>query len=416
MEQTRMPTEPWKRNLAVLWGTQFLAMVGMNLVIPFLPFYIRSLGVTNETELSHWSGLVFAGPFFLSFIATPLWGALGDRYGRKLMVVRALFGLALAQVLVGFSQNVYQLFVFRVIQGSVSGFIAAALALVSTSTPRERLGYAFGFMQSATAGGTVLGPFIGGLLADFIGYRTVFFLTAALCAVGGTVVILFVKEARDSNAPPKRFTVLQNYRYMYRDRRLRAVGLSLMFAQASVLMIEPIFALYVEQFAAPATRFMSTLAGGIFSLTGVFMIFSAPWWGKRSDRHGHRRDLSAALILGGLFYAGHAVVTDLVQLSVLRSFLGFARGGIVPSLYALCSMYSPEERRAGLVAIAASFTILGNMVGPVVGGFIAGQFGMTFSFLTTSALMIGTGIFVLRSIHEGTSAAQAPAVEGIGDL
>jgi MFS transporter, DHA1 family, multidrug resistance protein len=417
MNRFTAPAETWKRNLYVLWGTQFLAMIGMNLVIPFLPFFIRSLGVTNETELSHWSGLVFAGPFFLSFFTTPLWGALGDRYGRKMMVVRAIFGLALAQVLIGFSQNVYQLFAFRIVQGAVSGFIASALALVSTSTPKARIGYALGFMQSATAGGTVLGPFVGGLLADFIGYRSVFFLTAALCVAGGIVVALFVREERNPSHTPKRYTVMQNYRYMLSDRRLRAVGVAMVVAQASVLMIEPIFALYIEKFAHPAaTRFMATLAGGIFSLTGVFMVFSAPWWGKRNDRNGHRKDLSTALILGGLFYAGHIVVTDLLQLSVLRSFLGFARGGILPSLYALCSVYSPQERRGGIVAIAASFNILGNMVGPVLGGYVAGRLGMTASFLATTVLMTATGLYIRNALDDaGRSAEPSPDADP-GDL
>src|SRR5436309_6951838 len=121
--------ELWRKNLYILWGTQFLAMIGMNLVVPFLPFFIRQLGVTDQTELSRWSGMVFSGPFILSFIATPIWGTLGDRYGRKIMVVRAIFGLATSQVLIGFSQNVYQLFFFRVVQGAISGFIASALAL-----------------------------------------------------------------------------------------------------------------------------------------------------------------------------------------------------------------------------------------------------------------------------------------------
>ncbi|MBP2672722.1 MAG: multidrug transporter, partial [candidate division NC10 bacterium] len=114
--------ELWRKNLYVLWGTQFLAMAGMNLVVPFLPFYIRQLGVTDPTSLARWSGLVFAGPFFLSFIATPVWGSLGDRYGRKMMVVRALIGLAISQLLIGFAQDVIQLLIFRVVQGAISGF------------------------------------------------------------------------------------------------------------------------------------------------------------------------------------------------------------------------------------------------------------------------------------------------------
>ena len=273
--------EHWRRNLYILWGTQFLAMVGMNLIVPFLPFFIRQLGVTEEQELAQWSGLVFSGPFFVSFIATPFWGTLGDRYGRKAMVVRAIFGLAVSQAFMGFSQNVYQLFAFRILQGGISGFIAATLALVSTNTPKENIGYALGFMQSASAGGMVIGPFVGGLLADLIGYREIFFVTAVICAVGGIVVLLKVEDAPLLQSGGRVYTVRQNYRLMFTDRRLRIVGLALIVGQMSILMIEPIFALFIESFKSD-TKYISTVAGSIFSVSGVFMVIAAPWWGRRN--------------------------------------------------------------------------------------------------------------------------------------
>ena len=405
--------DPWRRNLYILWGTQFLAMIGMNLVVPFLPFFIRSLGVTDPSELAHWSGLVFAGPFFLSFIATPLWGTLGDRYGRKLMVVRAIFGLALSQILIGFSQDVYQLFFFRIVQGAISGFIASALALVSTNTPKERIGYAIGLMQSATAGGMVLGPFIGGLLADFIGYRAIFLITGALCAAGGFVVLGLVQELNKTTGEGRKYTVRENFRLMYADKRLRVVALTLIAGQMSVLMIEPIFALYIEGFTTSSTRFVSTLAGGIFSIMGITMVLSAPWWGNRNDKKGYKRNLAVSLVVVGVVYAGHIVVADLFQLAVLRAFLGFARGGILPALYALTSFYSPPERRGGMMAIASSMTILGNLLGPIIGGAVAGQFGIRMSFVVTSVMLAAAGGAVWRYLEEvppsvGRAAAPPP--------
>ncbi|MEW6510346.1 MAG: MFS transporter [Bacteroidota bacterium] len=405
------PPELWRRNLRILWGTQFLAMIGMNLVVPFLPFYIRSLGVTDPDDLARWSGLVFAGPFFVSFVATPFWGNLGDRYGRKIMVVRALFGLAVSQVLMGLAQDVYQLLLFRIVQGAISGFIASALALVSTNTPKERIGYALGVMQSATAGGMVLGPFIGGLLADLIGYREIFFVTAVICAAGGVVVIRRVVELTRGPGEGKRYTVRENYRLMYRDRRLRVIALTLVVSQMSVLMIEPIFALYIEGFAPPTSQFVSTLAGGIFSITGLFMVISAPWWGKRNDRRGYRKHLTIALSVGGVAYMGHIIVPDLLQLALLRAFLGFARGGVLPALYSLTSVYAPPERRGGMMAIASSMTILGNMLGPVLGGAAAGAFGIKASFVVTGLLLIATSWVVWRNVDDGRVPAPAPGAQ-----
>jgi len=132
------------------------------MVVPFLPFFIRELGVSDEGSIARWSGIVFSGPFIISFFTTPLWGTLGDRYGRKLIMIRAIFGLGLAQLLTSLSQNVYQLFIFRIIQGAISGFIPSALAFISAESPYEKKGYAIGVLQTATSSGQLIGPLFGG--------------------------------------------------------------------------------------------------------------------------------------------------------------------------------------------------------------------------------------------------------------
>ncbi|MDH3252732.1 MAG: MFS transporter, partial [Ignavibacteria bacterium] len=387
--------EPWRKNLYILWGTQFLAMVGMNLVVPFLPFYIRSLGVTDPGELARWSGFAFSGTFLSAFIATPVWGILGDRHGRKIMVVRAIFGLGISQLLIGLAQNVEQVVMFRILQGAISGFIASSLALVSTNTPRERIGYALGLLQSSTAAGMVLGPFFGGLLADLIGFREIFFITASLCTVGGFLVLFHVKEVKRTSPKAKVYTIRDNYRLMYSDKRLRIVGIALVAGQMSVLMIEPIFALFIEGFHSDS-KYLSTLTGAVFSIAGLFMVIAGPWWGKRNDRTGFRNTLPIAFALTGLAYAGHLVVANLIQLGALRALLGFARGGVLPTLYSLTSHYAPPERRGGIIAIASSLTLFGNMLGPIVGGYAAEHFGIAGSFMVNSVLLLATGILVWR--------------------
>jgi MFS transporter, DHA1 family, multidrug resistance protein len=403
--------ELWRKNLYILWGTQFLAMIGMNLVVPFLPFFIRTLGVTNETDVTRWSGLVFAGPFVSAFFATPLWGTMGDKYGRKPMVVRALIGLAISQILMGFSQNVLQLFLFRILQGAISGFIAATLALVSTSAPKDRVGYALGVLQSASAGGVVLGPFVGGLLADLIGYREIFFVTAALCSVGVVAVIYGVEEVRDLPATAKRFSVYENFTLMFSHKQLRLVAICLVVGQVSVLMVEPIFALFVESFKTD-TAYIATLAGGIFSITGFFSTISAPWWGKRNDNRGYKKGLFIGMGLTGLAYIGHNLVASILQLAVLRAILGFARGGVLPSLYSLTHLYSPPERRSGIIAVASSMTILGNMIGPVLGGLVASFTGIREMFLVNSALALLVSFMIWKQMEEpGRQSAESVEFE-----
>ncbi len=195
---------------------------------------------------------------------------------------------------------------------------------------------------------------------------------------------------------------------MWSDRRLRVVALTLVAGQMSVLMIEPIFALFVEGFRSD-TRFISTIAGGIFSISGLFMVISGPWWGKRNDRTGYRKNLAIALGVVGLCYVGHLAVTSLVQLAALRAFLGFARGGILPTLYALTSSFAPAERQGGMMAIASSMTMFGNLLGPTVGGLIAGHFGIATTFVVNSALLVATSLVVWRFLGDVDARTASPA-------
>jgi MFS family permease len=197
------------------------------------------------------------------------------------------------------------------------------------------------------------------------------------------------------------------------------VALALVVGQMSVLMIEPIFALFIEGFRSD-TKYVATLAGAIFSVSGLFMVISAPWWGRRNDRLGYRKNLAVAFGVVGLVYIGHALVATLVQLAVLRAFLGFARGGVLPALYSLTSLYSPPDRRGGMMAIASSMTVLGNMLGPTIGGLVAGQFGITATFAVNSCLLLGLSAVIWhtfrdelpsRSATSGTGPAQPPVSE-----
>jgi DHA1 family multidrug resistance protein-like MFS transporter len=393
--------ERWRKNLYILCGTQFLGMMAMSLVVPFLPFFIRELGVTNQEDLARWSGLVFSGTFMTAFVATPFWGALGDKHGRKLMVVRAFFGIFVSQMLMGLSQDVVQLFAFRLLQGALSGFIASTLALVSTSTPREKIGFSLGMLQSSSAAGTVIGPFFGGALADLIGYREIFFFVAILTLCAGIVVLRLVHEAPDGRSVNIPTSPLHNFRLMFTDRRLRVIALTLVFAQMSVQMIEPIFALFIESFGSES-RFLSTLTGALFAIAGIFMFISAPWWGKRNDRLGFKHNLVMAIAGTGVAYSFHLIAPSLLVLTGLRALVGFARGGILPALYSLASIHAPSDRKSGMIGIASSLTILGNMLGPLLGGFVGGEFGVRMCFAFSSALLFVTSLIVLKFLEVKT--------------
>jgi len=390
----------WRQNLYLIWISQFIAMMGMSLVVPFLPFFVRELGVTELREVEKWSGLAFSGPFLLSFFTTPLWGMLGDRYGRKLMAVRAIFGLSISQVLMGFSQNVVQLLIFRMIQGAVSGFIAAALAFVAANTPKDRTGYALGVLQTSTASGNVVGPFVGGALADLVGYRPIFFIVAGLCFISGILVATSVKEINHSVSDGTgQVKIADNYRFVFSLPPLRLAMLVIFLTQFSVAAIQPIFALFVETMEI-SKEYLATITGAIFGVIGVFTVISSPWWGKRNDKRGFKKNLVVAISGASITYALQGFATNPYHLLILRAALGFFLGGILPTLYAIISQHSPLTRRGGIMGIASSSTVLGNMVGPISGGYIAAHISIASCFFITGGILLAAAIVVQRRLND----------------
>ncbi len=399
--------ELWKRNLYIIWIAQFITIMGMSSVVPFLPFYVRELGIVDPEAVTRWSGLVFAGPFFLSFIFTPFWGAVGDKYGRKLMVVRAVFGLGIAQLLVGTAQSVDQLFLYRMIQGALSGFIPAALTLVSASAPRERSGYAMGMLQTSLSAGILIGPLIGGILADIIGYRPIFYLVAGLCFASGLLVIFLVKEAEPVRESGDHHTLVSNYRFSFSIPQISLAMLLIFLAQTSISMIQPIFALFVETISGPSA-YISSITGALFSVVGFVMVFSSPWWGNKNDSEGYRRNLLFATSLAAVMLAVQAVSNSVWQVAVARAGMGFAMGGIIPAIYAFISKQTPIARRGGVIGIASSFTILANITGPTSSGYIASHFGLRAPLFMTAFVVACASLLVYRFIKEPVDPEEAP--------
>lgn len=392
------PREPeaWKRTLFALWSAQFFTMAGMSMFLPFLPLYVRQLGVTEAGQVEFMSGLLFAAPFFAATVATPVWGFLGDRHGRKLMVVRASLGLALATFLMGFARTVPQLLVLRVLQGAVSGFIAAALALMASSAPRERMGYALGTLQTAIPTGTILGPLVGGALADLVGYRQIFFVTAACNLVGGLLVILLVRQEERTTPGAGFGRVAENYRVVFRSPQFRRLFFVLFGCQFALMALQPVMALFVESLGAHG-KLLATTTGVIFAVTGVASAIAAPRWGRRSDRRGYRPTLGQALLGSTVFALPQGLAFAPWQLFLWRIPFGVFVGGIVPAVQAMIGIRAPDDRRAGIMGVTSTALMLGNLLGPLVGGAVAGRLGLrSVFFLSTVALL-----FILAALYPG---------------
>ena len=391
--------EPWKRNLYALWATEFVGVLGMALVLPFLPFYVRELGVQEMEDVKRWSGLIYAAPFFLATLTGPLWGWLGDRYGRRIMLLRAVIGFTVISALTAFAQTVTQLFVLRFIHGGVAGFISATLAIVATTTPRQHMGYAMGVLQTSLTTGGIIGPLVGGVLADLIGYRNIFFLTAGLGFLAVLLVIFFVREEEKPREKKQAGGFFDNYRLVFTSTTLSAILVCSLMIQLAIMAVQPVLSLFVEQLWS-GSQSLSTMAGAVFGITGFSSLLAAPYWGKRGDRVGFKKTLALTTMATGLVYLPQGLATDVYQLLVLRFIQGLFLGGMLPALYTLTSLNTPEERRGGILGVTRSGLLLGNVFGPISGGFLAAPLGMRTIFFITGALLIAVTFTSRKLIHE----------------
>lgn len=400
--------ETWQRNLYVLWGIEFAAFVGLSLILPFIPLYVRELGITEVADVTRWSGLLLSGPFMVSFLATPIWGSVGDRYGQKLMVVRALLGSSAAYVGMALSGSVQTLFLWRLALGGVSGFLAAGMALVSVTVPDGNRGYALGLLQSVVPAAGLIGPLLGGVLADLIGYRAIFFIVAALCVSGGVIAAVMLTEERQSpGAHAVRATVRGNLSIVWRRPDLRRALLAIITSQTMITTLQPIFVLYVEQLGVEQ-RLLSTTTGALFAATGITALVAAPWWGRRGDRLGFRGALTLALLGSSVTLLLQGLVTGVVQLLALRLVYGCFVAGVLPPLFGFISAASPADRRGGLMGLSSSATMLGNLLGPLAGGFIGAHVGLRAVFFVSAGLLLGVYWY-------GHGLAPTRSTQGAGD-
>lgn len=378
--------EPWKKNLYSVWSAQFIAAVGLNLVVPFLPLYLRELGVDGDKSLKIWSGVVYAAPFLVSALMQPFWGVLGDRVGRKPMIVRAMLGLSAAHFLMGFSSSPLQFLIFRLFQGCLAGFIAPSLALVASSTPADKTGFALGTLQTAFISSLIVGPFLGGALIHFMGCRPIFFLTGFFCLCGAILVFLLVRENLTANKNEKKSEVRHNFRSVFYSAELRSLLLLVILIQSCIFFAASFLSLYVEFLEVPQ-EYLGLITGAVFGITGVTSVITAPFWGKRADRVGYRGTLRIALLGMIAFLLPQAFVTGAAQLMFCRAGLGVFVSGAVPMINSIVRLSTDESERGGIYGIFQSGLLFGNLIGPLAGGWLAAYFGLRAAFLISSVFL-----------------------------
>jgi len=377
----------WKRNLWVCVLGSFSTIVAMTLLLPFLPLYVRQLGVTEPAAIARWSGLAYGATFFSAALTAPLWGRLADRYGRKLMLIRASLGMAIAMALIGMASAPWQLVALRLLAGLLGGYASGSTILVASQTPKAQTGWALGVLSSGIMAGNVVGPLLGGVLPPLIGIRHTFWLTGGVIFLAFLATAFLLKELPRQPAATHRADSGSGHLNHGVVRLMWLSGMLLIFANMS---IEPIITLYVGQFVQ-GDHAVTVTAGLVMAAAALGSILSAPRLGKLADRIGHWRVLSAGLLVCAMLLIPQAFITAAWQLVVLRFLMGMALGGLLPCITAIIRHSVPEGQVGRMLGYSTSAQYIGQVSGPLFGGIIGGAYGMRPVFLLTAAVMVLCG-------------------------
>lgn len=397
--------EPGRRNLAVVFASNLVASTGMAGFLPAFPIILGKLGMSDPADVSIWTGVLTAAAPFSAAVAGPVWGAVGDRIGRKLMVLRALIGLTLFVGPMAFVSDPWVLLALRLGQGVFSGFIAPSLTLVSVHSPAERQGLVAALLQAALLAGGVIGPPIGGFILDRFPPGALFGVAAAASALAAVLVAFYASDPFERPDGTKVAGIGDAIRHALDDaartlreplvRRLLAALFAVRFGTSAV---EPLFALYVKTFENSSAFVASHLGlanGALVAATPLGNLLALPLWGRAGDRHGH---LFAFLLAAGgaaLFYAPQAFVSTPWALFAVRFAAGAFLAGIIPSAYGLVASETPVERRGSSYSLTFSAIALANAVAPLSGGALVARgveirsllFASAFPLLAVTAWM-----------------------------
>lgn len=397
----------WRRTLYALWLAQLLAIIGFNLRIPFLPFFLEELGTETFEQQALWAGFITGGGAALMAITAPMWGALADRYGRRMMVLRAMFVASVTISLMALVTTPWHLLGLRFVEGAATGTVAAATTLIATVVPKERMGYAMGMMQMAVFSGSSIGPFLGGFLADFIGFRASFVAAGGLLFTAGLIVLFFVTEnfqRPEKKTKEEEAGQVSTWSIMLGASML-AMMLVLLVARTGQTAAQPLVPLFMSQLGAGDSA--SSFSGAALGLMGVSSAISSVILGRLADRLGPRSILIFAVALAGVLYFPQAGAQSPGQFILAMGLFGVALGGIMPTASAIVASLAPIERRGIIYGFTNSAMSVGAFIGPIGGTVLAAFIDMRFAFVVLGVSMLLTSVYIWfalpKSLDRGRS-------------
>ncbi len=386
----------WKQNLKVAWLGNFLTGTSFTLVMPFISVFVEELGV-GPGQVEYYAGLAVSVNALAATLMAPIWGSLADRYGRKPMMVRAAFAMIFTMGGMAFVPNVFWLLALRVLNGVFTGYIPNATALIASQVPKDKTGYALGTLSTGAVAGNLIGPTLGGILAEMFGVHTVFLLVGLLYAI---VVLLTVFYIREDFVPIKKgeeMAVKEVFEQVKDRQMLVGLFVTSMIIIAAAQAVVPILTLYVRHLGQ--TDNLLFVAGFIISLPGMASLVTSGYLGKIGDRIGNHRLLLIALTYSLLINVFCVFAENPFQLGLLRFMYGFGTGALLPSVNSLLTKLTPKEGISRIFSYNQLFNNLGSVVGPMMGSAVAAHMGYDWVFYLSSGLVLFNLIWSLTNFR-----------------
>ena len=386
--------ETWKRTVYISLVCVFCIAFGVSQLAPILPLYFHDLGVQTPEAMSLWSGLATGATYIIVCIAAPFWGRIADKRGRKITLIRSSFGMALCNILIAFQTTPEGVVLIRLIQGLVSGFYSASITLIASESPIERTGWALGLLASANLAGSLIGPLLGGYIADTVGIRNDFIIVGIIMSLAGLLAAVFIHEDYKPKANVEKLSISKLKEQIPEFNSVIALCVASFIYAICIMSLQPVISVYIKGIVPSDTENLAFIAGAVFSAMGIAQLMSSSPLGKLVDKIGPRKVLVVSLIYVGILNIPQDYVSDVYQLAIIRFLQGFGLGGMLPALNTYLSSKTPREFTGQVFSYNQSCLFFGYFLGSVGGASLMAWLGFTTLFWVSGGLFIISALWI----------------------
>ena len=386
--------ETWKRTVYISLICVFCTAFGVSQLAPILPLYFHDLGVQTPEAMSLWSGLATGATYIIVCLAAPFWGRVADKKGRKITLIRSSFGMPLCNILIAFQTTPEGVVLIRLVQGLVSGFYSASITLIASESPIERTGWALGLLASANLAGSLIGPLLGGYIADTVGIRNDFIIVGALMGLAGVLATIFIHENYVPQPNPEKLSIRKLKEQIPEFNSIVALCVASFIYAICIMSLQPVISVYIKGIVPSDTENLAFIAGAVFSAMGIAQLMSSSPLGKLVDKIGPRKVLVVSLIYVGILNIPQAYVSDVYQLAIIRFLQGFGLGGMLPALNTYLSSKTPREFTGQVFSYNQSCLFFGYFLGSVGGASLMAWLGFTTLFWVSGGLFIISALWI----------------------